>query len=149
MKAGTVALVVRMEGSQTQLVETLSDAQEILVLETALKKGDRDPLAHVQQLRELRQGEDEQFADYVESILIYPFVKADIRKQGLDWFRSKLRIEHYQKSESEATKVIAQFALKIYQEDPKRESFILAGPRAQVNVRIIHLPEGLNRSLAS
>ena len=136
MKIGTVALVVRFDGPQPVLLEILSDDTEIKLIEEVIRKGESEPLKRLQQLRTQQQAEDETFGDYVEQLLVHPFLKPELREHGLNWFHSKLRIERFRKNEAEAAKVIAEYALKIYQDIPDRKEFILAGPKAKVQVKI-------------
>ena len=45
-----------------------------------------------------------------------------------------------QRSEKEATTVIAGYAFKLFMENPKRTEFLLAGPAAKVRIRVFTLP---------
>ena len=47
-----------------------------------------------------------------------------------------MRIEEYQKSEAEATRIIAQYAHKLYEDDKARNDYILSGPSAKVRIRV-------------
>lgn len=143
MKAGTVALVVLAapEDAPTTsatfvLVETLSDESEIGALETALESGERDPLALVYEIRERRMKEEEVFGDYVEDLLSHPFLPKEVQEHGVQWFKSKHRIEKFQTAETEARSVIAEFAFKVFSQDPSKMDFILASPTAEVRVRV-------------
>jgi hypothetical protein len=138
-KIGTVALVVRFEGSGPELVATLSDDQEIALLESALQQGQPDPISRVEQERERMRREEEEFGDYVEELLSRPFVRPEIQQHGVQWLRSKLRIEKFQKSEREATQIISEYAYRIFRESPWRKDFFLAGPNAKVRIRIFTL----------
>jgi hypothetical protein len=137
MKAATIALIVRsLQGTSPQLVDVLSDDREISLLESEVGSGEQDPLKRVYEFRSHQAREDDEFADYVEDLLSQPFVKPEIQEHGVQWLRSKMRIEQFQKNEAEAAKVIAQYALKVFSTDPERRDFLLAGPRAQVRVRV-------------
>ena len=135
-RIGTVALVVRFEGEQVNLIETLADNQEIELFEAALKEGSKDPMKYIEQHRQRQDAEDETFGDYVEQLLTQPFIKAELREHGINWFYSRMRVERYRRHEQDAAKVIAEYALKVYRDAPDREEFILAGPRAKVQIRI-------------
>ncbi len=148
MRMGTVALIVRFDGDTPVLVETLSDDQEIQLLEDALRGGDDEPLKKVHEARELRVQEDEKFGDYVEYLISQPAVKNEIRSHGLEWFYSKMRIENYRRSEAEAAAVIAGYALEVFSEMPNRREFILAGPRAKVQVKVYPLERAIRQKAA-
>ncbi|MGE0615935.1 MAG: hypothetical protein AB7P04_09855 [Bacteriovoracia bacterium] len=138
-KVGTVALVVNTHGESPVLVEALSDDREIGILEKGMDQGDGNPLALIYDLRERQEKEDEEFGDYVEELLSQPFLKPEIQDQGVQWLRSKIKIEEYQKSESDATRIIASYAYQIYQEDRARKDFTLASPNAKVRIRVFEL----------
>ncbi len=139
MKVGTVALVVRNQQAEPILIDYLSDDREISVLEAAVDSGEEDPLNLVYLMRQQQIKDDDEFGNYVEELLSHPFVRPEIQEHGVQWLRSKIRIEKYQKAELEAAKVIANYAFKLYQENPDRKDFMLAGPSAQVRVRIFAL----------
>ena len=139
MKNGTVALVVAVEDSAPKLIEMLSDDKEIALFEKGIKSGEADPLLAVYDLRAQQEKEDDEFGDYVESLLTQPFTRLDIQDHGVRWFRSKIKIEEFQKTESQAREVIANFAYQLYLEDQARTDFVLAGPTAQVRVRVFTL----------
>ena len=142
MKVGTVALIVRSDGTAPTLIETLSDDREIAMLEAALGSGENDPLEPVYSLRARQAKEDQEFGDYVEELLSQPFVRPEIQEHGIQWLKSKIRIEQYQKCEGEATQVIANYAFKLFLENPKRTEFFLAGPAAKVRIRVFMLQGG-------
>jgi hypothetical protein len=142
MRAATVALVVQLREGSCELVATLSDDREIEVLEASLASGDDDPLGRVQAERQRQEREDGEFGDYVEDLLSHPFQKKEVREHGLQWLKSKLRIEAYQRKENEAASIIAQYALEVFMQQPDKMDFFLAGPNAQVRVQIFILPEG-------
>jgi hypothetical protein len=148
-KIGTVALIVRYDGNIPSLVETFSDDREIELFEAALSTGESNPLDSVYEMRARQAKEDEEFGDYVEELLCQPFVKPEIMEHGVQWLKSKMKIEQYQKCELEATKVIAGYAFKLYQEDPQKVDFLLAGPAAKVRVRVFKLPEAREMAKAA
>jgi hypothetical protein len=139
-KAATIALVVKsLAGTTPQIVDVLSDEREISVLETGWQSGEDEALGKVYAYRDDQAREDDEFADYVEDLLSQPFVKPEIQAHGVQWLKSKLRIEEFERNEREAAKIIAEYALTVYRDDPKRRDFLLAGPKAQVRVRIFVL----------
>ncbi len=138
-RVGTVALVVRFDNEAPALIETISDDHEIAVFESAMQSGESDPLAVLHETRARQSKEDEEFGNYVEDLLSQPFVRPEIQEHGLQWLKSKIRIEQFQRCERDAAVVIAGYALKIFQEDPGRTDFFLAGPQAKVRVRIFTL----------
>lgn len=137
MSNPTVALIVRKDGSSTVLMEAVSDEREIALLETLDQF--EDVVDRLREFRERQRVEDEDFGNYVEALVSKPFVSSEVQQQGLQWLKSKMRIETYEQNEREAVQVIARYALSIYQADPTREDFLLAGPRSQVRVRIFAL----------
>ena len=136
MKVATVALVVDYGRSAPSLIDIISDDHEIRLLESAYKHGETDPLELVYAHRVKQAQEDDEFGNYVEELLSQPFVRTEIQDHGVQWLKSKLRIEQYQKSEAEAAKVIATYALKIIEEDRAKTDFFLAGPTTMVRVRV-------------
>ena len=139
MKVGTVALIVRYHEKTPVLVESLSDDREIAELQQAVELGHQDPLQHVYQQRERQTKEDEEFGNYIEELLSQPFIRPEVQDHGVQWLKSKMRIEQYQKSEREATQVISDYAFKLYMENPARKEFYLAGPTSKVLVRVFPL----------
>jgi hypothetical protein len=77
-----------------------------------------------------------------------PCVSSEVQRHGMQWLQSKLRIETYEKSERDAVEVIARYAMRVYQADPTRDDFLLAGPRSQVRVRVFILVEESARGAA-
>lgn len=134
-KMGTVALIVTNE-AQPSLIETFSDDHEIALFEAALQTDEPRPLEIVYDMRSQRSREDEEFGDYVEELLSQSFVRKEIQEHGLQWLKSKIKIEQFQKSEKEATKVIAGYAFKLFEADRNRTEFTLAGPSAKVHIRV-------------
>lgn len=135
-RVGTIALVIRFEDQRPVLLDSFSDELEIARLEKALAVGTPDPLTTIYQDRERHTKEDQEFGDYVEELLSQPFVRPEIQEHGLQWLKSKIRLEQFHRRELEATKVIAEHALKIYQTNRDLTDFILAGPISKVRIRI-------------
>jgi hypothetical protein len=138
-KTGTVALIISYDGKTPILLDSLSDDAEIAMLESAVQAGESEPLQAVYMARTRQAKEDEEFGNYVEELLSQPFVRPEIQEHGLQWLKSKIRIEEFQRSEKEATMVISQYAFKVFQESPWREEFFLAGPTAKVKIKIVML----------
>jgi hypothetical protein len=149
MKSATLALIIRHAQDGPVLVETLSDDREINLLEGELQKGDPDPLDRIHAHREQVQKEEEEFGDYVEELLSQPFVRPEIQDHGLQWLKSKIRIEQYQRSETDAARVIADYAYRVYREDPARTDFVLAGPTNKVRIRVFVVEPGQAASEAA
>jgi hypothetical protein len=139
MTSPTIALAVEIKDGDPLLLETILDSQEILLLEQFVQLGELDPLQKVHAYREEQRREDNEFSDYVENLLSKPFLKAKIQKQGIQWLKSRIRIERFQKDEGEAAKVIADYAFRIFSAKPSLKDFTLAGPKARVRVRVIIL----------
>jgi hypothetical protein len=83
--------------------------------------------------------EEGEFGDYVEELLSQPFVGTEIQEHGVQWLKSKIRIERYQRTETDAAKVIAEYAMKVVSEDPDKTDFFLAGPNTMVRIRVFPL----------
>jgi hypothetical protein len=143
MKVATVAIVVRYPQetvtSPLSLVEVLSDEQEINILEASCNAGEEDPLKPVHDFRRRQDEEEGEFGDYVEELLSQPFVGSEIQEHGVQWLKSKIRIEKYQKTETDAAKIIAEYAMKVVTEDPEKTDFFLAGPNTMVRIRVFPL----------
>ena len=139
-KIGTVALVVRLDQKPPALVDQFSDDAEIVVFESAAQIGEPNPLQAVYDRRRKLALEDEEFGNYVEDLLSQPFVRPEIQEHGVQWLKSKLKIENFQKCESEASKTIADYAFRVFCKDPTRTEFLLAGPLAKVKIRVLLLP---------
>ena len=138
----TIALIVSgTDQKKPTLFEALTSADEILELELALMGAEHDPLKRVHDFRSKQNIDEEEFADFVEGLLSQPFVKPDVQDHAVQWFKSRAKIEAYQKAEDSASQVIALYAFEIYQNDPSKTDFFLAGPRAKVRIRVIELKE--------
>jgi len=138
-KTGTVALVVRFSGRSPLLVEQISDDQEIQFLEESLRAGRGVVLEELLAFREGVERESEQFGDYVEALITRPFVPREVLEHGLQWLRSKIKIEEFKRHEREATQVIAEYAFQIFERNLEMNEFLLAGPSAQVRIRVFTL----------
>jgi hypothetical protein len=141
----TIALIVANTNGETILAETLTDSDEIQEMELAMQNQEENPLRRVLEFRGKQISEDEEFADFVEDLLSQPFLKPDVQEHAVQWFKSRAKIESYQKAEDEASKVIARYAFQVYVTDPARTDFLLAGPRAKVRIRVIQVdPKDMN-----
>jgi len=155
MKQATIALVVRHDPSgpgklkDPDLLGVLSDDREIEVFERALLSRTEDPFAVLEAHRERIAMEESEFGDYVEDLLSQPVLKPEIREHGLQWLKSKIRIEEYQKAEKEAVDVISNYALRIYSQDPEKTDFLLAGPATHVRVKVFCLSSEAPASFAA
>lgn len=138
----TIALIVSSNDSKAPtLCEALTSADEILELELAVMNADPDPLKRVYDFRNKQAMDDEEFADFVEGLISQPFVKPEVQEHAVQWFKSRAKIEAYQKAEDDASRVIAMYAFEIYQNNPTKTDFYLAGPKAKVRIRVIELKE--------
>jgi hypothetical protein len=144
----TIAIVVTRDGGEPVLTETLTSAEEILELELALINKEPEPLKRVHEFRERQKAEDEEFADFVEGILSQPYLKPEVQEHAVQWFKSRSKIETYQKAEDEASAVIARYAFQLFSEDPLKTDFLLAGPRAKVRIKVIDLSSQSDRQAA-
>ncbi len=148
MSLPTVALIVRREGrtpENAELVEALSDEREIALLESLGGAGsdtfEDELIERIREFRAQQKLEDEDFGNYVEELVSKPWVSPEVQEHGIQWLKSKIRIESYEKSERDAIEVIARYAFRVYQQDPTRDDFLLAGPRSQIRVRVFALGE--------
>ncbi len=137
VRSGTVVLLLSLESKGSPvLLESLSDEREVEFVESALQEGHPDPVWALQQRRKLQRKEDEEFADYIEGLVCEPFCRLEVQGHAAQWFQSRLQLEQFQNTEAEARRIIAEFALKVFQDDPSRLEFVLAAPSAEVQVRI-------------
>jgi hypothetical protein len=145
----TIALIVSStDANKPVLFEALTSADEILELELALRNADPDPMKRVQDFRSKQNADEEEFADFVEGLISQPFVKPDVQEHAVQWFKSRAKIEAYQKAEDNASQVIALYAFEIYQSDTSKTDFFLAGPRAKVRIRVIEVKENHSEQAA-
>lgn len=133
MKMATVALVV---GDHSDLLEIISDEREIAVFEKESVKSSTNPLQKVWDYRAKQIQEENNFADYVEELITKPFQKPEVKEHGIQWLKSRIRIEQFQRTESEAAQIIAKFALDVYIKDREKTDFFLKGPTTQVRVKV-------------
>ena len=145
-RTGTVALVVRIESGSPILLDQISDDHEIEILEQSMKVGGSQALEDVYHARDRQFEEEERFGDFVEALITQPFVKQEILEHGVQWLKSKVKIEKYQRQERDATRVIAQYAFQVYSENPGLTDFMLSGPHAQVRIRVLELPASARKS---
>jgi hypothetical protein len=139
-KVGTVALIVQCDGNaHPMLLEKFSDDREIEVFEQALGVSGGKPLEAVYELRVKQAKEDEDFGNYIEELLSQPFLRPEIQEHGLQWLKSKIKIEEFRKAELQAAQTIADFAFKLFLENPKQTDFFLAGGSAKVRIRVFVL----------
>ncbi len=136
MKTATVALIVQVESDQPSLTEILSDEHEIEIVESAVAQHSEDPIADLCLHRERVKREEEEFGDYVEELLSQPFLRKDVQDHGVQWLKSKLRIEEYQRAEQEAARVIADYAYALFERNRELNDFFLSGPNTRVRVRV-------------
>lgn len=144
----TIALIVSRTQGEPILTETLTSAEEILELELAMMNRDPEPLKRVEEFRSKQTYEEEEFADFVEGLLSQSFVKPDVQEHAVQWFKSRAKIESYQKTEDDASRVIALYAFQVYSADPSRTDFMLAGPRSKVRIKVIDLDLSAYRRVA-
>jgi hypothetical protein len=133
---GNIALVIAHQDEKPVLLNVISDEKEIEILDAAVRAGEKDPLQIVMAFRQQQEGEDEEFGEYVEEILSQPFVKPELQQHGVQWLKSKMKIEYFQKKEADAAKIIAEYAFKLYTENPGKLDFIISGPTAAVRIRV-------------
>jgi hypothetical protein len=144
MRVTTIAIVVNAPKtdsfkSSLSLVEVISDEFEIGLLEASCQAGSPDPLESVREFRRKQMEEEGEFGNYVEELLSQPFVANEIQEHGVQWLKSKIRIEKHVQNESDAAKVIAEYAMKVVSKDPEKTDFFLAGPKAMVRIRVFSI----------
>ena len=140
-------MVVRLDGSEPVLLDQLSDVHEIAQLEASVLSGELEPLETIYERRVRLSHEEDEFGNYVEDLLSQPFLRPEIMDHGVQWLKSKIRIEQFQHTEHEATRVIAQYAFQIFKEDPQKTDFYLAGPAAKVRIRVL-MVQGVKEAAA-
>lgn len=149
MRVTTIAIIVNAPKTDSyrsalSLVEVISDEFEIGLLEASWQAGSPDPLESVHEFRRKQREEEGEFGNYVEELLSQPFVTNEIQEHGVQWLKSKIRIEKHVQNENEAAKVIAEYAMKVVTKDPEKTDFFLAGPKAMVRIRVFAVsPEKL------
>lgn len=144
MKPYTVALVLagatETDDAASKLLEVLHDPYEIDYMETALKTADSQALQQIYSQREKRREKENEFGNHLEELLSQPHVNPELRRQGLQWFRSKIKTDSDEKKEKDAVQVISEHALQMYQSDPTKLDYFLMGPNSQVRIRIFTVP---------
>jgi hypothetical protein len=139
---GTVALIVYSKHEkELRFIEATSNDQEIQFFEEMFTRGESDPISLLYDMREELKRQDDEFGDYVEELLTRPFVRPEVRQHGIDWMRSRMKIEGFHNQENDATQVIAKYAYDIFLQDPNRKDFLLAGPKARVRVKVFVVDE--------
>lgn len=142
MRPGSLVLAVCNEGGQPHFIEAFADDHEIEVFESACRDAKEDhPIQVVKAWRVSRRAEEEQFGDYVEDLLSQPFLRHEVRSHGLQWLSSKMRIDKLSVTEREATKVIAEFAFRVFCDHPEHRQFYLMGNQSKVKVRVFEVPK--------
>lgn len=145
MRTSTLAILISNHqeslGETPVVVDTLFDEEEIGFLEAGLREGDTHILQRIYEHRAKQALSDEEFGNYIEDLLSQPFVKADARKHGIQWLKSKIRSDEFHKLEKEAAQVITEYAFRIFLKDRHRTDFFLLTEKSQVRVRLFFLPE--------
>jgi hypothetical protein len=136
MKSSTIALILSQDHTSSVLIDILCEQHEIDFLESALLQGEANPLYLIYKQREQQAQIDEELGAYIEELLSQPFLNQEIQHHGVQWLKSKIKIEKYQKSEKEAAQVIAEYAMRIFTIDPTKIDFFLTSQNNQVRVRI-------------
>ena len=139
MSLRTIALAIDNKQGTPVLVDSFSDEKEIMILEESLQQNEVPPLELVYLYRESQCKADEDFADYLEELLVQPHLETEVRERGIEWFHSRIRIEKFQSHEKEARDVIANYAYQLYQEDGNKVDFVLCGPSAKVRIKVFHV----------
>src|SRR4051812_4735027 len=101
MKAATLALIIKYQGELPSLIDVLSDEREIEIFESNAREtrtDDEVALSAVYEHRMTQSQEDNEFGDYIEELLSQPFVRPEVQEHAVAWFKSKIRIEQYQKT---------------------------------------------------
>jgi hypothetical protein len=140
MKSSTVALVIAFGSGSPHLIDIFHDAYEIGFLEMAMHAGEQDPLRQIYEQRERQLQQENEFGDYVEELLCKPFLNREIQDHGIQWLKSKWKVDQFQKAEQEAVQTIAHYAYQIYEQDRTKIDFFLASQNSQVRIRVFILP---------
>ena len=142
LEAGTVLILLgRDEQGMPKILEAVSEDPEILLIEQALADQQVDPVSAVRQRRQEQDDEEEAFADYIEGLLSVPACGIELQRHAGLWFRSRMDLEAYRRAETEARRVIVDFAFRLFCDDPSQTDFILTGPQAGVRVIIREIEE--------
>jgi hypothetical protein len=135
----TVALIIRSEKGATSLIDVLFEDHEIESIDNALRFGTRNPLAAIYQKRAEQVRKDEEFGDYVESLLTRSFPNSEVRNHCVQWLQSKLKIEEFLRTEREAAETIAEYAFRVFKLNPNTKDFMLKSTTSCVRIRIFEL----------
>lgn len=122
-----------------ELLDSFSDDIEIELLDRYLQEGAVDALRTIYEMRRRKTVEEEEFGDSVENLLLNPFLNPEIQHHAVQWFRSKHRIEEFQKNEAEARQVIANYAYLVFCKRPDLIDFMIEGRTATVRVRVVQI----------
>jgi hypothetical protein len=139
MKTNLLILVVEQQVNEFVLVDSFSDQEEIDLLLHSIEKGEEDPLLLVHQFRKKRELEEEEFGDTVEELLQNPFLNTEIRNHGLEWFKSRIRMEKFRSAEQEAREVVSAYAFQLFQKNPRLRDFTLEGQNSAVRVKVLEV----------
>ncbi|MEO5971409.1 MAG: hypothetical protein ABIQ95_15905 [Bdellovibrionia bacterium] len=141
MKTSNIALIVSLQQDPPVLIDTLTSDVEINFLEASLQKGEPDPLAEIYRYRSHVEKQESEFGDYVEELLSKPFLEVLMQRQAVQWLRSKIKMEQFQKQEQFAAKLISDYAYKLFTTEPARNDFFIESTHFRVRVRIFTLPK--------
>ena len=97
MKTTTLALVIMHKAELPVLLETLSNEHEILFMEEALRAGEVNPLEQIYEIRAIEAKQEDELGNSIEDLLSHAFLRPEIQQHAIQWLRSKIKIEQYQK----------------------------------------------------
>ena len=121
-RTGTVLILVgRDQEGSARIIETASEEAEVGFLQQVLAACHPDPVSAVRERRRVHQQEEDAFADYVEGLVSSPSSGIELRRQAGLWFRSRLNLEMHREAEVEARRVIVEYAMRLFEEDPNRD----------------------------
>jgi arginine deiminase len=142
MKTTQIALIVLLDPAGPMLVDTLTDGDEIEFYDLSLQE-ETNPLAKIYRHRHWVEQQDEELADYLEQVLCKPFPEILFQRQATRWFRMKMRIEQFQRKEKEAAQVIADYAYRVFLDEPDRSEFYIESDHHRVRVRVFTIAKSL------
>jgi hypothetical protein len=140
MATNTIALLISYSSGSPVLETTLFDEWEIQLLEAALVAQEPEPMKHVHNYRTQEQQKELELADFVEELVSKPFLSSQIQHYGMQWFKSKIKIDEYNKLEQDAIQVIAKYAFQLFLKDSHKTDYFLLSPNSRVRVRVFILP---------
>jgi hypothetical protein len=140
-------LIARDSNGTLQVLDSVSEDPEVSFVEQVLAKNHPNPIEALRQRRRLQEQEDEAFADYIENRVSAPSCTFEIREHAGKWFRSRIHLEQYKKSEAEAREVIVNYAFRVFLSDTSQRDFILASAQAQIRI-LIYVVENTKLSVA-